>query len=68
MSVEITYHALIQCFAIFPELPPSTSNERLGKGIVCPTVGTQVQDQTVRNFEPTSMGSSSSKLRAEIGR
>ena len=58
----------MQCWAMLPELPPSTSNDLLGNGIDFPHVGSHVHDLTVRNRDPTSMGSSPNKLSVDIGR
>ena len=45
-------HALMQCLAISPLLPPSTNSDLRGSGSVSPSVGVHVQFLTVRKREP----------------
>ena len=68
MDIRGPLQELMQCLAMLAEFPPSTSNDLLANGIDFPHVGAHVHDLTVRNRDPTSMGSSPSKLSVEIGR
>lgn len=68
MDILLREHALMQCLAIFPLFPSSTSSDRLGHGTDTPMIGSHVHALIVRNVLPMSMGSSPSRLSVEMGR